>query len=263
MVIDVYSRYPEIEILKSTAAPKAIHMLDVIFARHGIPEKITTDSRPPFNGNEFGTYMKELGIKHNPSTPLWPQDSSEVESFNKPLEKAIRAVHIDKRPWQQELAIFLLNYRSTPHSTAKVPPAAMLFNRQMKGKLPVLQKRMKVVDRHHEARNNQQANMQKSREYANAHRRTKQSNFQVGDTVLVKVPKANKLSTNFDPLPYEITEIKGTKITAKRNGHYIVRNASFLKKIAVEHMADSDDDEYMTSKKTIPEKQGVEKQPLR
>ena len=28
-------------------------------------------------------------------------------------------------------------------------------------------------------------------------------------------------------------------------------------------MADSDDDEYMTSKKTLPEKQGVEKQPLR
>ena len=54
VVIDVYSRYPEIEILKSTAAPKAIHMLDVIFARHGIPEKITTDSGPPFNGNEFG-----------------------------------------------------------------------------------------------------------------------------------------------------------------------------------------------------------------
>ena len=139
----------------------------------------------------------------------------------------------------------------------------MLFNRQIKGKLPVLQNRMKVVDRHHEARNNQQASKQKSIEYANAHRRTKQSNFQVGDTVLVKVPKANKLSTNFDPLPYEITEIKGTRITAKRNGHYIVRNASFFKKIAVEHMADSDNDEYMNSKKTLPEKQVVKKQPLR
>ena len=80
--------------------------------------------------------------------------------------------------------------------------------------------------------------------------------------MLVKVPKANKLSTNFDPLPYEITEIKRTRITAKRNGHYILRNASFFKKIAVEQMADSDDDEYMTSKKTLPEKQGVEKQPL-
>ena len=263
VVIDVYSRYPEIEILKSIAAPKVIPKLDVIFARHGIPEQITTDNGPPFNGNEFRTYMKELGIKHSPSTPLWPQGNAEAESFNKPLEKAIRAAHIDRRPWQQELAKFLLNYRSTPHSTTKVPPAAMLFNRQIKGKLPVLQNRMKVVDRHHEARNNQQASKQKSREYANAHRRTKQSNFQVGDTVLVKVPKANKLSTNFDPLPYEITEIKGTRITAKRNGHYIVRNVSFFKKIAVEHMADSDDDEYMTSKKTLPEKQGVEKQPLR
>ena len=135
--------------------------------------------------------------------------------------------------------------------------------RQITGLQPVLQNLMKVVDRHHETRNNQQVNKQKSREYSKAHRCTKQSNFQVGDTVLVKVPKANKLSKRSDLLPYKITEIKGTRIKSERNGHYIVRNAPFFNTIGVEHMKDSDDDEYMTSKKTIPEKQGVEKQPLR
>ena len=49
VVIDIYSRYPEIEILKSTAAPKVIPKLDITFARHGIPEKVTTDNGPPFN----------------------------------------------------------------------------------------------------------------------------------------------------------------------------------------------------------------------
>ena len=139
VVIDVYSRYPEIEILKSTAAPKVIPKLDIIFARHGIPEKVTTDNGPPFNGNEFKAYMKELGIQYDPSTPLWPQGNAEVESFNKPLEKAIRTAYIERRPWQQELAKFLLNYRSSPHSTTKVPPAELLFNRPISGKLPVLQ----------------------------------------------------------------------------------------------------------------------------
>ena len=259
VVIDVYSRYPEIEILKSTAAPKVIPKLDIIFARHGIPEKVTTDNGPPFNGNEFKAYMKELGIQYDPSTPLWPQGNAEVESFNKPLEKAIRTAHIERRPWQQELAKFLLNYRSSPHSTTKVPPAELLFNRPIRGKLPVLQNRSKVIDRHQEARDNQEANKRKNRYYANQRRHAKQSNFQVGDTVLVKRPKANKLSTNFDPSPYEITEIKGSRITAERDGHKIVRNASFFKKITKQSSSDSDDDDYVLPKETISDEQ----QPLR
>eukprot|EP00794_Sanderia_malayensis_P001428 gene1428-biopygen1178 len=230
VVIDVYSRYPEIELLKSTPAQRVIPKLDIIFARHGIPEKVTTDNGPPFNGKEFKTYMTELGIKYNPSTPLWPQGNAEVESFNKPLEKAIRAAHIEGRPWQQALAKFLPNYRSSPHSMTKVPPAEMLFNRQIRGRLPVLHNRHQIVDRHQEARNNQEANKEKSRNYANQRRHAKQSNLHVGDTVLVKKPKANKLSTNFDPLPYKITDITGTRITAERDGHKIVRNASFFQK---------------------------------
>ena len=263
VVIDVYSRYPEIEIIKSTAAQKVIPKLDIIFARHGVPEKVTTDNGPPFNGKEFQIYMRQLGIEYHSSTPLWPQGNAEVESFNKPLEKAIRTAHIEERPWQQELSKFLLNYRSTPHSTTKVPPAEMLFNRQIRGKLPVLPTRMKVVDRHQEAGSNQEVKRKKSRDYANARRHAKQSSFQVGDTVLVKKPKANKLSTNFDPLPYKIIEIKGTKITASRNGHDIVRNVSFFKKIAEKPASDCDEDEYTTSTGTVLDEQSAQKQPIR
>eukprot|EP00794_Sanderia_malayensis_P006375 gene6375-biopygen5272 len=254
-VPDVYSPYPEIEILKSTASQRVIPKLDIIFARHGIPEKVTTDNGPPFNGKEFKTYMTELGIKYNPSTRLWPQGNAEVESLNKPLEKAIRGAHIEGRPWQQELAKFLLNYRSSLHSTTKVPPAEMLFDRQIRGRLPVLQNRHQFLDRHQEARNNQEANKEKNRDYANQRRHAKKSNFQVGDTVFVKKPKANKLSTNFDPSPYKITDITGTRITAERDGHEIVRNASFFKKIAAQSTSDSGDDDYAFPKETIPDEQ--------
>ena len=96
VVIDCYSRFPKVEILKSTAAPKVIPKLDTIFARHGIPTTVISDNGPPFQSDEFSRYMKELGIKHNLATPLWPQGNSEVEAFNKPLEKAIRAAWIEK-----------------------------------------------------------------------------------------------------------------------------------------------------------------------
>ncbi len=72
VLIDCYSRYPEVEILKSISAKKVIHKLDAIFARHGIPVQLVSDNGPPFQGQEFKQYVMAMGIKHATSTPLWP-----------------------------------------------------------------------------------------------------------------------------------------------------------------------------------------------
>lgn len=76
-----------------------------------------------------------------------------MEALNKPLEKAIRAAHIDNRPWQQELSRFLLNYRSAPHSSTKIPQAQLLCKREIIGKLPV-KKTKQTLSRHKEANKN-------------------------------------------------------------------------------------------------------------
>ena len=54
----------------------------------------------------------------------------------KPLEKAICASHIEQKDWKKELFRFLLNYRATQHTTTKFAPAQLLFNREIKTKLP-------------------------------------------------------------------------------------------------------------------------------
>eukprot|EP00794_Sanderia_malayensis_P001476 gene1476-biopygen1224 len=77
VVTDRYSRFPEVEILTSTSAKKVIPKLDTIFARHGLPSTLTSDNGPPFQSEEFKRYLQRLGIKHTPSTPLWPQGNSE------------------------------------------------------------------------------------------------------------------------------------------------------------------------------------------
>ena len=63
VVIDTYSKFPEVEIVNSTEAKTCIPKLDTIFARYGIPSKIQTDNGPPFNGKEFETYTRSLGIE--------------------------------------------------------------------------------------------------------------------------------------------------------------------------------------------------------
>jgi transposase InsO family protein len=57
VVIDEYSRYQEVEILKSTSAKATIPKFDKILSTHGIPIEIKTDNGPHFNSHEFKEIM--------------------------------------------------------------------------------------------------------------------------------------------------------------------------------------------------------------
>ena len=136
VVIDTYSRFPEVDILTSTSASATIPRLHHIFATHGIPRVIRSDNGPPFHSADFTTFLQEHGITHIPITPLWPRANGQVENFMKPIKKAIQAACCDQLNWKHELYSFLLNYHSTPHCTTKASPAELLFNRKITTKLP-------------------------------------------------------------------------------------------------------------------------------
>lgn len=53
MVIDEYSRFPEVEVMQSTTAQAVILSLERIFATRGLLEKITSDNGHPFQSKEF------------------------------------------------------------------------------------------------------------------------------------------------------------------------------------------------------------------
>eukprot|EP00794_Sanderia_malayensis_P001406 gene1406-1554_t len=74
--------------------------------------------------------------------------------------------------------------------------------------------------------------------------RAKTSEIKIGDNVLVKQPKQNKLSTNFNPEPYTVVERKGTMIVAfnQRNNHTITRNISHFKKFPMQKESETDSD---------------------
>ena len=197
LVIDRYSRFPEVEVVRSTKASVVIPKLDKIFAVHEIPDILKSDNGPPFNVDDYKQYLRTLGFKPEFSAPLWPQGNAQVERFMQPLGKALKTAKIEGRPWKQELNRFLLQYRTTPHCTTSVPPAELLFNRQVQGKLPILQ-RKNIVNRHKEARENEDIRQKYNKRCANERRNARESGIRVGDHVLVKQPRANKLTPNFN-----------------------------------------------------------------
>ena len=241
VIIDAYSRFPEVDIVHSTSASAIIPRMDRIFCTHGIPQIVRSDNGPPFTSDEIKKYMEENGIKHCRTTPLWPQANSEVENFMKPLTKAARSAHVEGKVWKKHLHKFLLNYRTTPHCTTGFTPAQLLFNRKVRNKLPQLTDSNQINSQ--EVKRKDEEAKAKMKVHADTRFKAKPSSINVGDLVLVRQRKENKLSTHFNPSPFRVTSKKGTKITARRNGKHITRNTSHFKLIDPESKEMTDDEE--------------------
>ena len=246
VVIDRYSRYPEVEIITSTNIITVVRKLNKIFASHGIPEVLITDNGPPFNSKDFEQYMKELGVSHKFSTPYWPQGNAEVERFMRTLGKILKIANLTHDDIQNALSRFLFTYRNTPHCTTRVPPGELLYNRSMNGKIPSEKKEW--VDRHHLARENDEKSRNYNKSYADSRRRTKENEIEVGDSVLIKQKMKNKLMTKFNPEPCVVVKVNGPEVTVRsKDGNLIRRNKSFMKKIPIID-SDSEDEEFLKSR---------------
>jgi transposase InsO family protein len=105
--------------MNSTSDKTLIPKLDVIFARHGIPHTFKSDNGPPFNGNEFKTYLTKLGVTHETSTPECPQGNSVAEAFMKPLGKAIRTARAENRNCMgpRAVQVLIFHLKLSNHTT--------------------------------------------------------------------------------------------------------------------------------------------------
>jgi hypothetical protein len=71
-----------------------------------------------------------------------------------------------------------------------------------------------------------------NKEHVDNKRSAKNSSIGIGDHILVRQDKRNKLTPNFNKTPYVVTHKVHSRVTARNsNGHNITRNVSQLKRI--------------------------------
>ena len=83
VLMDAYSKWPEVVELRSATAAKTIKVLRQLFARYGLPEQVVSDNGSQFTSEEFEEFMKRNGIKHMFSAPYHP-------ATNKWLNRVLR-----------------------------------------------------------------------------------------------------------------------------------------------------------------------------
>ena len=125
LVVDYFSRYPEVVKLSSTTSGQVITALKTIFARHGIPETVRSDNGPQYSSQEFAMFASSYGFNHS---PRYPQSNRLVERMVQTIKAMLKK--------SQDPHIAVLSYRATPHPWCGYSPAELCMGRRIRTAVP-------------------------------------------------------------------------------------------------------------------------------
>ena len=128
VVVDYFSRYPEVIQLRSTTSQSVINSLKAIFARHGIPETFRTDNGPQFSSREFTEFATKYQFTHTTSSPHFPSSNGQAERTVQTVKHLIKEA--------EDPFTALLSYRVTPLPWCGRSPAELLMGRKLRSSLP-------------------------------------------------------------------------------------------------------------------------------
>lgn len=95
VVVDYYSRYFEVDLLKRVRAVDIITSLETLFARYGAPYTLITDNGPQFKDRSLNEFLSVYGVEHLTSPPLSPRANGEVERQNRTLLRAMQIAQVE------------------------------------------------------------------------------------------------------------------------------------------------------------------------
>nr|VZI18723.1 unnamed protein product [Spirometra erinaceieuropaei] len=120
----------------SCSSLTTINELRTVFSTFGIPEMVVSDNGPAFTSAEFKDFMEKNGIRHLTTAPYHA-------ASNGLAERAVQTInHGLARQTEADLATklsrFLFSYRITPNDSTGASPAELMFKRQLRTRLDLL-----------------------------------------------------------------------------------------------------------------------------
>jgi len=131
VVIDFMSHFPELRLLTQKRAQDVIMALKSIFSLHGVPQEIFADNMP-FSSSTMHSFAEEWGFQITTSSPNYPRSNGLAERYVQTVKAFLKKADES----QSDVYSSLLVYRDTPVSGMLYSPAELLFNRQLRTKLP-------------------------------------------------------------------------------------------------------------------------------
>ncbi|XP_075534516.1 uncharacterized protein LOC142568479 [Dermacentor variabilis] len=140
LIVDYYSRFPEVVSVGSTRAPAVISAIKSCIAHFGIPDIVQTDNGPQLVSNEFAEFAQSYGFRPKTSSPRYPPSNGEAERMVRTVKDLLF-----KGP---DPYLALLSYRDTPGPNS-ISPAQALMGRKLQTRLPKLPEQLMPSLRFH------------------------------------------------------------------------------------------------------------------
>ena len=207
-----------------------------IVTNKGVPAVYQSETGPPFQSAEIQQFTQSSGYHHHIITPEWSRANGTGERFNRSMKEVLHAANLEGYSLRYASQRFLLIYCSTPQGTTGVIPHAALHGGTDRNEncAAVMTPTDYVVDRTRDER------------YKSYMRyRLLPHQLRVGDDVIVRQTKTNKLGQTFNHTPLRITDVQGSRVTAREINvtRTVTRDGSYFRKITRNnHVDDGDQD---------------------
>ena len=132
VLMDYYSKYPEILSTGAITSRVIIKWLDDVFSRYGLPEELVTDNGTSFTSKEFTDYLEHNNVRHLRTSVYSPNENGLVERFNRYLKTHVQAFVAENKPWHTGMNALLRHYRATSPTATGLSPCQLMFGRNMR-----------------------------------------------------------------------------------------------------------------------------------
>ncbi|UYV70739.1 K02A2.6-like, partial [Cordylochernes scorpioides] len=156
VLVDAYTKWLEIVIIKDITSRTIIGHLREIFARFGLPELLVTDNGRQFVSSEFEEFTKINGIRHTKTSPYNPSTNGLAERYVREFKNSLRK-NQGKDSIEINLQRFLFTHRAFPQTVLKESPAELLMKISLRSRFSnLIPKMAKVGEVYHDAMRKQE-----------------------------------------------------------------------------------------------------------
>ncbi len=139
-VCDYGTRYPEAFPLKATTSKDVAEALVEMFSRVGFPDEILSDRGSNFCSELMEEFLQMFGVSHIKTSAYHPETDGMVERYNATLKSGLRK-YIERfgGQWHKSIPYLLFAFRELPHQSTGFSPFELIYGRNPRGPLDVLQ----------------------------------------------------------------------------------------------------------------------------
>ena len=139
VVVDSFSRWPEIFVTRDMTETTVINCLRNVIARFGVPQTLVSDNGPSLIAKGVDEWLANIGCEHLTSAEYHPKSNGLAERMVRSFKEYVRVNRTPNNHLSRAADRFLMSYRNIPHTVTGIAPTHLMFGRSVRTPLTIVQ----------------------------------------------------------------------------------------------------------------------------